>query len=689
VGAQENDRGRAPLARVARLCALPIGVLAWRAPEPTLTVVVKATFLLGLDGTATLAAAQEPLSVDRPAPGGSHGDLARACDFIPLKARVDLLLTGHARAEAATHVLPVGFAIDKRSRHVYATPSAPSVATPLLSDYLRSSTGEATRVGPRALWAGPIDGAAIVGDDGVPCAPIPRGFDYAAFNVAPPEQQIELLSLTALIVLDGLTPEGRRSARLPGIRPRVFVLPDSGSTALRPPDEIVLRCDTLWIDADRGLCVLTWRGVVPLAPNALGPPSLVLALDEGDRKKTWARAFAALEGAAWTAATEPDDVRDAPALAADDSDDDDGPTTDRMERRAADSAPPPAPIAAAPLMVLGGLRSALASFEPPRPRATTELPFLSPPASPTLPFLSPRASPTLPFVQAARPPAALPFTAPLAPPRPLARMHTLLAAPRPADAPAALPFAPIAPPPPPPAPAPPPPPPPPAPAPPLGSWQLAPAPARTVGEAILFAADPAPPSPTLAPPPPAPPEDVAPPGLSLAQYAEIKAEIWGDRASVAAVLQLRDLDEAAFLAHERRLAEGLAREATEGRSTLARGLRDALGLARDRRASTGERPLKTLEQAYITLLVALDRAVDPSAILAAKGMSPAEWRRLRRRFEERAGADAKLRDALAARLAAARAAAVPDTGSSSTWWNRRETTPARATRVPAKPKVPG
>ena len=869
-------------------------MLAWRAPEPTLTVVVKATFSLGVEGTATLAAEQEPLSVDRPAPGGSHGDLDRACDFIPLKARVDILLTGHARAEAAMHVLPAGFAVDKLRRRFYANTEEPTFATPLLSDYLRSATGEATRVGPRALWAGTIDGAAIVGDDGVPCAPIPRGFDYAAFNVAPLEQQIELLSLTAQIVLDGLTPGGRRTARLPGIRPRVFVLADSNSGVMRLPDEVVLRCDTLWIDADRSLCVLTWRGVVPLAPNAQGAPSLVLALDEGDRKKTWARALTQLDNATWTAATEPDDVREAPEIESNhdhEDDDDDGPTTDRMQRQATtldvaepappapaadddestrtnlrfslsnlseidddpstsrplarpegDDATPAVASAPAPLMVLGGLRSSLASFEekrpPSRPQrpmvlqfsrpeedstsisisisievpitpqgaapalpfkvptatpagvtpplpftipaaapasvtppfpftipravpagATPALPFtipgvtapnapaalpfkspltpprgaaptlpfvrapLTPPqgASPTLPFVqAPQgAAPTLPFAQSSIPSAlpftpsaaidplempraaalpfvrsveagttALPFTAPISPALPFSRASTIVPDSPRAAAASALPFTPSA------GllalargsasalpalgdlPSAPPPPPPVAPS---MSWLLAKAPALTVGESII--ADTAP---ELAKVPQELAVEVAPSGLSMERYAEIKAEIWGSRASVADVLQLRDLDEAAFHDHERRLAEGLAREAAEGQSTLARALRDALSVARDHQQSTGERPLRTLEEAYVTLLAALDRAEDPSAILAAKGMSPAQWRRLRRRFEERAGADAKLRDTLSTKLAAARKVVGNDTGNGSKWWNRRETTPAKAKRVPAK-----
>jgi hypothetical protein len=81
--------------------------------------------------------------------------------------------------------------------------------------------------------------------------------------------------------------------------------------------------------------MLTWRGVIPLLPGALAAPSLVLALDQGDRKKTWAKALSELDNAAWTTASGPDDASEAPGRA--------------------------------PLLVLGGLRGALASFEARRP----------------------------------------------------------------------------------------------------------------------------------------------------------------------------------------------------------------------------------------------------------------------------------------------------------------------------------
>ncbi|MFS8070441.1 MAG: DUF2169 domain-containing protein, partial [Byssovorax sp.] len=219
---------------------------------------------------------------------------------------------------------------------------------------------------------------------------------------APPEQQMEMLSLTAQIVLDRLTPGGRLTTRLPGIRPRVFVIPESGFGPLRPPDEVILRCDTIWIDADRCLAMLTWRGVIPLLPGALAAAALVLALDQGDRKKTWAKALTQLDDAIWTAASGPDDASEELQLEDDLELEEDSPATDRMAQQAAaslaDDARPALSLEddeatrtlvhlprasdapdRAPLLVLGGLRGALASFEvkvpPGRPQRPAGLEF--------------------------------------------------------------------------------------------------------------------------------------------------------------------------------------------------------------------------------------------------------------------------------------------------------------------------
>jgi hypothetical protein len=86
----------------------------------------------------------------------------------------------------------------------------------------------------------------------------PASFNFEFFNAAPRDQQIDMLRSGAVIELDNLSREHPRlTTQLPAIRPQVFrVDPRTGRT-----EEIILRCDTLWIDADRGVATLTFRGL--------------------------------------------------------------------------------------------------------------------------------------------------------------------------------------------------------------------------------------------------------------------------------------------------------------------------------------------------------------------------------------------------------------------------------------------
>ena len=77
---------------VAALCPLPVGIVAWQSPGRVLTVIVKATFSLGMNGVVTLAPVQEPLSLDRPSRLGADDELEYASDFAPLKARADVVM---------------------------------------------------------------------------------------------------------------------------------------------------------------------------------------------------------------------------------------------------------------------------------------------------------------------------------------------------------------------------------------------------------------------------------------------------------------------------------------------------------------------------------------------------------------------------------------------------------------------
>ncbi|WP_437722820.1 DUF2169 domain-containing protein [Sorangium sp. So ce861] len=91
--------------------------------------------------------------------------------------------------------------------------------------------------------------------------PLPQGFDPAFFNVAPRDQQVAELHDNERIVLENLHPDHPRLiTSLPGARPRAVV--ERGS---RGWEEVPFLCDTLWIDTDRGICTLVWRGRVALS----------------------------------------------------------------------------------------------------------------------------------------------------------------------------------------------------------------------------------------------------------------------------------------------------------------------------------------------------------------------------------------------------------------------------------------
>ncbi len=90
--------------------------------------------------------------------------------------------------------------------------------------------------------------------------PLPADIDSSYFNAAPRDQQLESLRDNERIILENLHPEhARLTTSLPGIRPR-GVVERNGAQA----EEVQLSADTLWIDTDRSLCAVIWRGQVRL-----------------------------------------------------------------------------------------------------------------------------------------------------------------------------------------------------------------------------------------------------------------------------------------------------------------------------------------------------------------------------------------------------------------------------------------
>lgn len=89
---------------------------------------------------------------------------------------------------------------------------------------------------------------------------LPRDIDEAFFNVAPPDQQIAQLDPDQAMLLEHLHPRHPRlETRLPGLVAQAFV-----ERVGRASEPVLMRADGVWIDTDRSLCIVTWRGQVPL-----------------------------------------------------------------------------------------------------------------------------------------------------------------------------------------------------------------------------------------------------------------------------------------------------------------------------------------------------------------------------------------------------------------------------------------
>ena len=297
---------------------VPLSTLVWQ-PRPSawvMTVAAKLSFVLE-PGTASLAPEQEPIHES-----DSHWDddeqrsLSVASDLAPTKPRVDVLLVGHAFAPKGQPqrglIATLGVEGLQKSIELYADRSLGpdgrlyegSPFTRMRLVYERAAHGSTNPAGVRSaardsygrslfpnlvpvgsskeepeaidpVGFGPIAPtwsprrerlgrhAAHFAGTAWQSQPLPEGFDLGYFNLAPSDQQLDSLPADARIYLENLhKSHAELRSRLPGAKPKV--------TASRrgTKQAVVLRADTLWIDTDRGICTVTWRGQIPLdAPD--------------------------------------------------------------------------------------------------------------------------------------------------------------------------------------------------------------------------------------------------------------------------------------------------------------------------------------------------------------------------------------------------------------------------------------
>jgi uncharacterized protein YjbI with pentapeptide repeats len=102
-------------------------------------------------------------------------------------------------------------------------------------------------------------------------------FDWAHFYAAPPDQRLEgYLRGDEKVAFENLHPDAPRlETTLPGLRIRAFVHDDRG--AFR---EVAMSLDTLFADLDEGRLFLTWRGVTPVREDDLADVTTVLVASE-------------------------------------------------------------------------------------------------------------------------------------------------------------------------------------------------------------------------------------------------------------------------------------------------------------------------------------------------------------------------------------------------------------------------
>ncbi len=596
----------------------------------SLTVLVKATFLLVHGAEAAVAPAQEEPSGDVAWEKDPGAFLRFATDFAPLKPRTDVLVVGHAHAPEGAPVTEVACRIE-------------------MGDFVKviRVAGD-LRLGPVAPSQPPR--RALVSDEGYTWATAergegrgaaPEGFDFTFFQAAPPDQQIPLLRPGATLVLEHLHPTvPRLETRLPAARPQAFRIdPRTGRVS-----EIALRCDTVTIDADRGRVSLVFRGLTDVptpAPTAVGTIVVAshpqgLRVRPADIEKV-VRQGGSLEDVAGAPEKHPlemrhdtrrlGQVRSGGTTSAGAA-----PPTSALPFRPASGSPAPAapprpaalPFGSGTLLV-GASSSVVRPATPfERAPAPVDLDEDEPePPTPARVSVPPASSRVLPFQEASPRPPQPEETPRVAPGTGLPFVSAGVAAPAPAPAPASeapIPFAPM----------------------------------DAVRPALVTA--PMLPSPeTVEAPesgPPALPEAALRLPLPLERYSSIAAEIAGPTVDVGMTLRRHGLDEEKWASIEAESTAVIAEDAVRGEGRL----------------------LEAFDRLYVARMVALGRAVDAqgharlsvatahgklSRCLDTLGLGRADLLPLRRSLARRMTKDPAYAAELRAALEAERVASPP------------------------------
>ncbi len=128
--------------------------------------------------------------------------------------------------------------------------------------------------------------------------------DNLVFNAAPDDQQLSGLRGDERVRIEGVKADGPVDFRLPGDRPLAVLHRGKG------PEPVILRLDTIWIDADKEEVRLTWRGrlAVSSTDEVDEYPELRVEIKDGDDAAALSAAAAGKEHEGDTLVLEGDEV---------------------------------------------------------------------------------------------------------------------------------------------------------------------------------------------------------------------------------------------------------------------------------------------------------------------------------------------------------------------------------------------
>ena len=309
------------MAQPASLCRegaglLQVGALRWDfpprvvevegtrltlAPLPVMTFVIKATFSYARCSSAAdeMPFADEPegLALDVPSelPGAAEDEIAYSSDFVPRKRMRDLLLTGHAFSRRPTELLRASVELGAASRAFVVEGAKAAVRAPLIRRAIRSRDGKSA-----AELVGPSLTAPLLEE-------YPLGFDFIGYNTAPPSQQLEFIQRGARLSLSGLSERAETlELKLPDVEPVLWI-----DTMEERGTPISLECDTLWIDTDRELLVMVYRGLTEVPSLEFdGIAQATLGLSKGGVSPSFEEIQKDLERGVFEAAVELSDFDD-------------------------------------------------------------------------------------------------------------------------------------------------------------------------------------------------------------------------------------------------------------------------------------------------------------------------------------------------------------------------------------------